>query len=580
MRTKVRRNERQARRNLDAGVGKRARSTVRRLRHRAAVSVHRGAARACGCGAAACPETDGEDQTDARDRPDQHDAPPLFRRQHRGRAAGRRRRVAGGASRSSRCAMPPSPDEAAIIARHFAAREASEEAFFAGHDTRARRRRTRLPPGGCNDPGGDRGDARRTARTWCWCSAPGCSSGRSSTRSPAASSTSTSACRRTTAAPARTSGRWSTASPSTAAPPFTSWTRAWTSGRSSRTSGPAIAARRRPARHRQQDDRRRGRSLAEAAALALGAGAAARRAAGARRPRLPPRRLLGGAVTRLYANFARGMIADYLRTGRRATRHCRSSPWTTRRVTPAVAAWSVMYHYVRDSAATPFPGDPRAGAGAVRAAARLAAGRIHADRSRRRSRPRSTAAALPPEAALLTFDDGFVDHFDTAFPILARPRPHRHVLPVRRTPALGHARAQRAQDAFPAGAPRRRRRSAAGRAGGMRGWPTPPADGSARVRCRSLGTRRRARGQAPAQLRAAVRRRRRGVLDALFARHIGDAAEAFARGLYLSADDDARDGGGGMAFGYHTRSHRMLSRLTAAEQDDELRRRRRRGSAR
>ena len=44
-----------------------------------------------------------------------------------------------------------SPDEEAIITRHFEARDASEEAYFAEHrEVRAPARR--LPPGGCNDP--------------------------------------------------------------------------------------------------------------------------------------------------------------------------------------------------------------------------------------------------------------------------------------------------------------------------------------------------------------------------------------------------------------------------------------------
>ncbi|MGH9346749.1 MAG: formyl transferase [Vicinamibacterales bacterium] len=44
-----------------------------------------------------------------------------------------------------------SPDDEAVIARHFEAREASEEACFAGH-ARLHARAWRLAPGGCNDP--------------------------------------------------------------------------------------------------------------------------------------------------------------------------------------------------------------------------------------------------------------------------------------------------------------------------------------------------------------------------------------------------------------------------------------------
>jgi hypothetical protein len=59
------------------------------------------------------------------------------------------------------------------------------------------------------------------------------------------------------------------------------------------------------------------------------------------------------------------------------------------------------------------------------------------------------------------------------------------------------------------------------------------------------------------------------ILDALFVEHVGDPA-VFARRLYL---DDAmvRDmAAGGMSFGYHTRSHRMLSRLAVHDQAAEI----------
>jgi peptidoglycan/xylan/chitin deacetylase (PgdA/CDA1 family) len=60
------------------------------------------------------------------------------------------------------------------------------------------------------------------------------------------------------------------------------------------------------------------------------------------------------------------------------------------------------------------------------------------------------------------------------------------------------------------------------------------------------------------------------VLDALFRRHLGDPS-AMARTAYLNhwmIDEMAR---GGMTFGYHTRTHRMLSRLVPHEQVEELR---------
>jgi peptidoglycan/xylan/chitin deacetylase (PgdA/CDA1 family) len=56
----------------------------------------------------------------------------------------------------------------------------------------------------------------------------------------------------------------------------------------------------------------------------------------------------------------------------------------------------------------------------------------------------------------------------------------------------------------------------------------------------------------------------------LFERHLGPQDE-FARALYLRAPMIAEMRRAGMAFGYHTRSHKMLSRLSPADQDAELR---------
>ena len=49
------------------------------------------------------------------------------------------------------------------------------------------------------------------------------------------------------------------------------------------------------------------------------------------------------------------------------------------------------------------------------------------------------------------------------------------------------------------------------------------------------------------------------------------ASDEFARALYLSKDMIAEMAAGGMTFGFHTHRHRVLSRLTRAEQTLELR---------
>jgi len=58
-------------------------------------------------------------------------------------------------------------------------------------------------------------------------------------------------------------------------------------------------------------------------------------------------------------------------------------------------------------------------------------------------------------------------------------------------------------------------------------------------------------------------------LHLLFTRHVGDAA-SFAKSFYLSPAQITEMAKAGMTFGAHTRSHRVLSRLTASEQRKEL----------
>jgi len=59
-------------------------------------------------------------------------------------------------------------------------------------------------------------------------------------------------------------------------------------------------------------------------------------------------------------------------------------------------------------------------------------------------------------------------------------------------------------------------------------------------------------------------------LSALFERHIGEG-EAFARQLYLSSDQVREMAHGGMTFGFHTETHPVLSRLSRDRQREELR---------
>lgn len=228
----------------------------------------------------------------------------------------------------------------------------------------------------------------------------------------------------------------------------------------------------------------------------------------------------------------------------------------------------VMYHYVRDADATPFP--------RIRALSRamfeqqldwlqethtvINVTDLEAAVAGR--------ASLPPSAALLTFDDGFIDHYETVFPALRRrglsgvffisrdasgeaPRllgvhQTHFLLATLGAEAFGRAVRDACQAAY-AG-----REQTDRSVFGVDRWD----DISERAIKQLLNY--------DLPFEEADR-----VLDALFVEHIGDPA-AFARQLYLN-DAMVRDmAAGGVSFGYHTRSHRMLSRLGVREQGLEI----------
>ena len=174
---------------------------------------------------------------------------------------------------------------------------------------------------------------------------------------------------------------------------------------------------------------------------------------------------------------------------------------------------------------------------------------------------------LPGRTFLLTFDDGLVDHYATVFPILrahgvtgvlfvsaagAGPRPR--VLNVQKVQMLlavlgGAALAEEVRAGMAA-----------------RGRPvvsTPPRAGLYRY-------------DAPADVHVKHLLNYElpfedadPLLEALFARHIGNEEEC-ARGLYLNEAMIREMAAAGMVFGFHTWNHRVLSRLSPAEQQTEL----------
>jgi peptidoglycan/xylan/chitin deacetylase (PgdA/CDA1 family) len=236
----------------------------------------------------------------------------------------------------------------------------------------------------------------------------------------------------------------------------------------------------------------------------------------------------------------------------------------------------VFYHYVRDVERTPFPG--------IRALS-VAGFRTQLDWLQARydvlDGPTFERAVLGGKGfdrptALLTFDDGFVDHYEHVFPLLrdrglggifflsgATLGDNPTLLNVHKTHfLLSHLGADRftaevgdalkdqgVRTEIPAASADH---SASGREGIYRYDEAP-----------DVRIKRVLNYEAPYPIANQV-------LSRLFAQHVGDAT-TFARGLYLSAAQVREMALGGMTFGFHTETHPVLSRLTYEAQCAELR---------
>ena len=225
----------------------------------------------------------------------------------------------------------------------------------------------------------------------------------------------------------------------------------------------------------------------------------------------------------------------------------------------------VMYHYVRDARPRRFPRFARCRPALFEQQLDWLQARLHARRSGRDRAAVAAAAALPDgrAASPSTTASSTITRRSSrscgARAVAARSS-------SRRTPAARRPGARRPQDAFPAGAARRRglrprrarpkRASAPRRAArgvfGVDRWEAPTIARSSTCSTTSCRTRSRARAR-----RALPRR-------------IWATPAAFARELYLDEPMIREMAAGGMTFGYHTRTHRMLSRLRVEEQRQEL----------
>jgi peptidoglycan/xylan/chitin deacetylase (PgdA/CDA1 family) len=227
-----------------------------------------------------------------------------------------------------------------------------------------------------------------------------------------------------------------------------------------------------------------------------------------------------------------------------------------------------MYHYVRDAEDTLFPAINAVSASAFQAQLDAFARECPAvdypafEACVRDRRPVDRACAL------LTFDDGFADHYETVFPALARrgwrgvfflagealDDPAR-VLNVHKTHFL---LARLGAEPFARAVREALARQAVGAGQGL-GWRSEVYryDQSA-----DLETKHLLNYELPYEVADRL-------LDELFAEHLGDE-HAFAGRLYLAPGQIREMARAGMTFGFHTERHRVLSRLDEAGQRAEL----------
>jgi peptidoglycan/xylan/chitin deacetylase (PgdA/CDA1 family) len=228
---------------------------------------------------------------------------------------------------------------------------------------------------------------------------------------------------------------------------------------------------------------------------------------------------------------------------------------------------SVFYHYVRDVERTPFPDIKALSVAGFTAQIDWLQARFDIIDGATFERAVLSGTGFDRPTALLTFDDGFVDH-------------HQHVFPILRDRGLGGIFfvAGRTLDRDPVllnvhkthfllshlGASRFTEEVAAAlEAEGVDAGVSKHREGVYRYdEAPDVRIKRILNYEAPYPVADRV-------LAAMFTRHIGDSG-AFARQLYLSAAQIGEMARGGMTFGFHTETHPVLSRLDAAAQRAEV----------
>ena len=229
----------------------------------------------------------------------------------------------------------------------------------------------------------------------------------------------------------------------------------------------------------------------------------------------------------------------------------------------------VFYHYVRDVQRTPFPGIKALSCEGFEAQLDWLGQRFDIIDGATFEQAVVSRKGFDRPAALLTFDDGFIDHYDYVFPSLKARRLGGIFFVVGGTlgdtPLLANVHkthfllSHLGADRFAAEAGAALDHEGisvdgvAGRREGIYRYDEAP----------DIRIKRILNYEAPYPIADRV-------LSAMFARHLGDT-ESFARNLYLSVSHIREMAAGGMTIGFHTQSHPVLSRLNRDQQRDELR---------
>ena len=230
----------------------------------------------------------------------------------------------------------------------------------------------------------------------------------------------------------------------------------------------------------------------------------------------------------------------------------------------------VFYHYVRDVERTLFPGIKALSVADFAAQVEWLQARFEIIDGATFERAVRARIDFDRPTALLTFDDGFVDHYEHCFPLLRSrglggifflagatlgARPAR--LNVHKTHFL---LSQLGADRFVEEVSAALERTGVP----MSGAGSGEREGVYRYdEAPDVAIKRILNYEIPYAVAD-------GVLSTLFERNVGES-DAFARALYLSVDQVREMAQGGMTFGFHTETHPVLSRLNRERQRAELR---------